>query len=85
MKSFHDAPYHSQRFFNNCWGGLVTSMVGMNGPYDLRVFDGEGRIRRHNPITNGAEALEGLSESELQEALAKIEALPTYRNERHFS
>ena len=77
--------YRSERFFSNRWRGLVTSSVGLEGPYDLRVVDCYGYFRRNNPITNGAEALMGLNERELQEALAKIEALPPLLNERLFS
>jgi len=77
--------YRSERFYNNGWRGLVTSGAGIEGPYDLRVVDCYGYLRRNNPITNGAEALTGLNEGELQEALAKIEALPPLLNERLFS
>lgn len=82
---FNDAPYYHLNFFANGWRGLVTSMVGRDGPFDVRVVNNYGYIRRHTPITGGKEALEGLSESEMKEALAKIEALPPLRNERSFS
>ena len=77
--------YRSERFFSNGWRGLVTSKAGIAGPFDLRVVDCYGYFRRNNPITNGAEALTGLNEGELQEALQKIEALQPLLNERMFS
>ncbi len=76
--------YRYTKFFANGWRGLITSMVGLEGPFELRVVDSYGYIRPHE-ITNGCKALEGLSRSEMQEALAKIEALPPLLNERLFS
>jgi hypothetical protein len=77
--------YRFEKFFSNSWRGLITSKVGIAGPFDLQVVNCYGYISRNNPITNGDEALTGLNQGELQEALKKIEALQPLLNERLFS